>query len=192
MKRISCLPLVFLMASCSSTTSQIAAVETTETPALDATQVPGAAATELPTITRIPYALATLLATSPSLEASFDGSQCRFQAPNVVHAGEHVLLLHNHSGQRSFLIVGRLYQGKSWEDFLEWFQANCGAPGSVCARTGEAPWIGWLFQVRSAGEETAESRYEYRFDSEGQYLLVVTRSEGSVWPCGSFQVVASP
>jgi hypothetical protein len=190
MKRISCLPLIFLVASCSSRTSGIAPVETTQTPAVDATQGPAAVATEFPTITRIPDAVATLLAASPSLEATFDGSQCEFEPPNVVNVGEHVLLLHNHSGERSFLIAGRLYQGKTWEDFLEWFQANCGAPGSVCARTGEAPWIGWLFQVRSTGEDTPESRYQYQFDLEGQYLLVVTRSEGSVWPCGTFQVVA--
>ena len=195
MKRFCSLPVYFLIASCALQTTQLPTVQTSQLPHVQATQLPTVQAAQKPTVqatqapthTSIPDSIATLVAASPSLEVTFDGSKCVIPKPAKINAGERVLLLQNLSGHRSFLIVGRLYPEKSLEDFLQWFEVNCGPPGSICERTGEAPWISWLFEVNSMGQDSAESRYRYRLNLEGQYLLAVTRSDGSVWPCGALK-----
>jgi len=191
MKRIIYMLVIIFTAACSMQATHVPSVQPTQTPSMQGTQVPTLQANQVPTITKIPDSIATLFAINPSLEATFDGRACEISASGSLKAGDHILLLHNQSGQRTFLIVGRLYPGKSWDDFLQWFADNCGPPGSDCKReSGEAPWISWLFEVTASGQDSPESRYKYRLN-EGQYLLIASRSDGSNWPCGSFQVAAS-
>jgi len=68
--------------------------------------------TQLPTATSFSPKAATLVAATPSLEVIFDGSNCTISGVTPLTIGEHVFLLNNDSTQRSFLIAGRLYEGK--------------------------------------------------------------------------------
>ena len=165
MKRICYLPLIFLIISCSSRITQgseIVIMSDTE---------------------------ATLIATSPSLEITFDGNECKFKEENEITTGEHVFLLHNQSGQRSFLIVGRLYAEKRWDDYLQWFEDECGPPGSSSMGC-EPPWISWPFPVKSTDQGLDKHYSQYNLNLEAEYLFVV-ESDGGWWPCNTFQVVAA-
>jgi hypothetical protein len=144
-----------------------------------------------PTATSLPPKAATLVAATPSLEVTFDGSNCAITGETPLSLGEHVFLLHNASPQRSLLITGRLYGDRRWEDFLQWFEDHCGTPGSICDRTGEAPWISWLFETASAEVGSEQRYFQYALDQEGEYFLVASWLDGSVWPCGTFRVGAS-
>lgn len=147
--------------------------------------------TQSPTTTSLPSKAATLVATAPSLEVTFDGSNCTISGVTPLTIGEHVFLLHNDSPQRALLITGRLYEGKQWEDFLEWFAEHCGTPGSICDRTGEAPWISWLFETASFTAGSEQRYFQYALDQEGEYFLVAELLDTSVWPCGAFRVGVS-
>jgi hypothetical protein len=141
-----------------------------------------------PTATRLPPKAATLIAAGPSLEVTFDGHTCAISGETPLSVGKQVFLLHNDSSQRSFLWAGRLYGDKRWADFLQWFQDHCGTPGSICDRTGEAPWISWLFESASADVGSDERYFEFDLHEEGEYFLLASWLDGSVWPCGPYQV----
>lgn len=174
MKRIYILPLICLIVSCSSST----------TPA--------------PTITSPPVPQATLIATSTpepesatnvSLEVIFDGDECVVHGPSQLDTGVHEFVLRNQSGERAGLWTGRLYPEKDWEDFLQWFQDNCGPPGSLCPGT-DPSWIAWLFEIKYINVAPDEFHYQHDLKLEADYILVVSRTSNShVWPCGTFQVI---
>ena len=166
MKRICYLPLMFLIISCSSQTTQGSE------------------------ITIIPDTEATLIAMSPSLEITFDGNEWKFNGEYEITTGEHVFLLHNQSGHRSFLIVGRLYTEKRWDDYLQWFEDDCGPPGSTCE--GDEPsWLSWLFPIKSTDKGLDKRYHQYEVNLEAEYLIVVESSDGGWWPCNTFQVIAA-
>jgi len=165
MKRICYLPLMFLIISCSSQTTQGSE------------------------ITIIPDTEATLIAMSPSLEITFDGNECKFNGENEITTGEHVFLLHNQSGHKSFIIVGRLYTEKRWDDYLQWFEDECGPPGSSASGC-EPPWVSWLFPVKSTDQDLDKHYSQYDLNFEAEYLIVV-ESSGGWWPCNTFQVIAA-
>ncbi len=178
MKRICYLPLMFLIISCSSQTTQGSEI----------TIIPDTKSTLIATSpSLISDSKATLIATSPSVEITFDGNECKFHGANEITIGEHVFLLHNQSGHRSFLIVGRLFAEKSWDDYLQWFEDNCGPPGSTCE--GEPPWLAWLFPVKSADQGLDKRYWQYDLNLEAEYLTVV--DDGGFWLCNSFKVVTA-
>jgi len=168
MKPLPILAPCFLLAACSSTTTQPPA---TSTVSVDS---------------------APLVAPVPSLEVSFDGLACEILGESPLKPGRHTFVLRNGSSEDSFLITGRLYPDKGWEDFLEWFGTHCGLPGSICDRTGEAAWISWLFETTEALDPDGNRRYEFDLDVEGDYLFIVRWLDGNSWPCGTYQVVSSP
>lgn len=176
MKRIYTLPLIIFIVSCSS--------RLTPTPTITSPPVPQATLTA--TSTPEPES-----ATNASLEISFDGDECVVHGPSQLDTGVHEFVLHNQSGERASLWSGRLYPEKDWEDFLQWFQDNCGPPGSLCPGT-EAPWIAWLFNIKDIKVAPDEFHYQYDLKLEADYFLVVARtSDSHVWPCGAFQVISA-
>ncbi len=180
MKRICYLPLMFLIISCSSQTTQGSEI----------TIIPDTKSTLIATSpSLISDSKATLIATSPSVEITFDGNECKFHGANEITTGEHVFLLHNQSGHRSFLIVGRLLVEKSWDDYLQWFEDECGPPGSSSMGC-EPPWISWLFPVKSTDQGLDKHYSQYNLNLEAEYLFVV-ESDGGWWPCNTFQVIAA-
>ena len=195
MKRIGYLPLLFILISCSPKLTQESPTPhiTEAKPALNTVRPSPVLSGETAQTTEIantPDIKATLIATSPSLEISFDGAECTIQGEDKIAAGEHIFVFHNQSGQRSILIVGRLYPDKSWEDFLQWFNENCGSPGSDC-EGGDAPWISWLFESKSTEQGLERRYYQYDLQLEAEYILVASDMAGSVfWPCGVFALVA--
>jgi hypothetical protein len=168
MKPLPFLAPCFLLAACSSSTTQV------------------------PTISTASTSDATLVASVPSLEVSFDGLTCEILGESPLKPGRHTFALRNASSEDAYLIAGRLYADKRWEDFLEWFDTHCGLPGSICDRTGEAPWISWLFETTEALDTAGNRHYEFDLDVAGDYLFIVSWLDGNSWPCGTYQVVASP
>jgi len=91
---------------------------------------------------------------------------------------------------------GMLYPEKSWEDVLNWFQEECGPPGSTCRgnKTTEINWVNWFKEKKRVNDGQDNLYYLVDFDLEGEYIIwvvIVWGGEGE-WPCGSFQVTARP
>lgn len=167
MKKILCLLFALPLASCAAQPSAVS------------------------TPTHQPDAAATLIATSPSFEIRFDGATCTVDGHNEIMPGEHLIKLHNDSGNRSYVIVGRLYPQKHWQDFLTWFDEFCGKPGSKC-KGSEAPWVSWLFEKKSVDVDSTERNFLYDLEIDAEYFMVVSSSEENIWPCRGFFVNSSP
>jgi len=187
MKTFFLLLFTFLLISCSSPVSDL--------PSTSLISPTGQEIQSLePTI--IPEAVATLLAMSPSLEVTFDGKTCTIIKTDDLEIGEHLLVLSNLSGYTSSMRVGKLYPEKTWEDVLNWFEEECGIPGSSCRvnKTKEMNWVNWFKEIRNVNDGQNNIYYLFDFGLEGEYITWVNISWGGEgdWPCGPFHIVSGP
>ena len=131
---------------------------------------------------------ATLIATDPSIEVTFDGNECVVDGPNEIVVGEHVFVFHNQSGRLTSFLPGRNYPERTWLDMVDWIEDNCGQPGEDCF--GTPPWIEVLFHDHSKFDDENNLYRQYDLNREAEYHIVVETEDGRIWPCGPFHVIA--
>lgn len=56
---------------------------------------------------------ATLMATDPSIEVTFNGEECIVEGPNEIAVGVHVFVFHNQHDRTTYLVPIRHYPGNS-------------------------------------------------------------------------------
>ena len=62
------------------------------------------------------------------LHGTFDGEQCTYEGPSELSAGEVELVTHNETSQSLWFFFGRLDEGKTIEDIVEYNQDASGPP----------------------------------------------------------------
>jgi len=77
-----------------------------------------------------PGVIATMLATDPTLELTFNGEECVVDKPDEIPVGRHVFVFHNESDLDMHMVIMRYYPGNTWEDGLIWIEENCGPSGT--------------------------------------------------------------
>jgi hypothetical protein len=164
MRIILSLLLAFLIASCS------------QTPTPD------------PSITPTVDVKATMLATEPTIEVTFDGETCIVEGPKEIPVGTHMFVFHNQSDMDTHMVPMRYYSGNTWEDALTWIEENCGPPGTHCAET--APWMVGIPYEKSVFDDLKTRYKQYDFTVATEYHMWAETSGFLLWPCSPTFVVA--
>jgi hypothetical protein len=146
------------------------------------------ASTPQPPPTATQDVVSTIVASGPMIEVFFDGSGCTVSGPSEVPAGNLIVRLTNTSGPGHLTTpwVGRLYPGKTWQDYVDWI----GVPGSYHHETPD--WFAIPTIVRQVSESPTVSYRLYSLAMVAEYNLTVESPGDHFWPCGPFNVVASP
>jgi hypothetical protein len=131
---------------------------------------------------------ATLIATVPSVEVTFDGKECTVSGDTDITVGEHVLVFHNLSEKDTHLSVDRHYPGNSWDDALDWVEENCGPPGAFCDH--DPPWMVPVPYSKSTFDGLSTRYLLYDFSIAADYSLWAYTSGLLLWPCGRLSVAA--
>ncbi len=131
---------------------------------------------------------ATLLATEPSMEVGFDGHTCTLDGPDRMTVGVHLFVFRNHSDSTAYFAPRRHAPGHSWDDAIEWVEANCGPPGSYC-KEGPA-WMAIPALDKSIYDGLDVRYQQYSMDREAEYSLWVETHDFLLWPCGPLNIVA--
>jgi hypothetical protein len=120
-------------------------------------------------------------------EVRFDGIECTVSGPDEVPTGDHRFVLYDQTGQSvETLLVGRLVQGKTFQDLLD----KQSEPGE---------WIrhpSWVKAAVLAGEHGEEADggqvWPYFLKNGGEhYIILRNLTSHNHWLCSSFQVVES-
>lgn len=76
------------------------------------------------------------------VQFTFDGEQCTYEGPAELSAGDVEIVFHNQSSQATFAWFGRLDEGKTTQDIID-YNVNNG--------TGAPPWATGVWQNASVG-----------------------------------------
>jgi hypothetical protein len=147
---------------------------------LPPTETPPATATLPPT----PDLLGTITAIGPAIEVTWDGERCTMSGSSELNVGEQAIAFNNLSGESAYIWVSWHYPGRTWEAILH----DMGTPGSDITPSG----LGIMAWDHSL---TIDSRLSYRvytFTRVAEYDIVVEGRPEHFWPCGPFNVVATP
>jgi len=190
------LPLAaILLASCAgpvATATSTPPPPPTSTQEVVSTVAPSPSATVTSTPRPPPTAaqdvVSTMVAAGPVIEVFFDWIECTLGGPSEVPAGSLVTRFTNATGasQTATPWVGRLYPGKTWQGVLDWI----GAPGSYHRDTPE--WFAIPTIERQVSESSTVSYRQYNLTIVAEYTLTIEFPADHSWPCGPFNVVASP
>ena len=123
----------------------------------------------------------------PEIEVIFEGNGCTASGPTRLPTGDHSFAYKNLSEDNIDLWVGRILDGKTYQDMLN-LQSE---PGEFI------PQPSWTVHQRQLGKAWNESIggeiYTFDLNNEGEHYIVVgSYSPKSVWFCGSFQVIEAP
>jgi hypothetical protein len=141
-----CLALV-LLTGCAA--AETANPEPTFTP-LPPTSIPEPTVTPLPpTATLEPRSCEDV--DGNCIDVSFDGEECTYSGPEFVQPGPVMFVYHNQSGGVTGMVLGRLEEGKTWDDVLD----GLGPPGTE--RTVVLPFLIWMMELETqSGESSAQ------------------------------------
>lgn len=194
--KLHVLPLAaLLLTSCSAGTAAVTSTPPpppTSTQEVVSTVAPSPSATVTSTPQPPPTAtqdlVSTMVAVGPMIDVFFDGTECTVSGPTEVPTGNLVVRFTNAStaDQLTTPWVGRLYPGKTWQDYVEWI----GVPGSYHHETPE--WFAIPTIVRQVTESSTVSYRQYNLDVVAEYNLTVESPGDHFWPCGPFNVIAAP
>jgi hypothetical protein len=193
--RLHVLPLAAaLLAACSGSvgTAVTSPQPPPATPAATTTVAPSPIATIRSTPRSTPLATAqiisTIVAAGPVIDVFFDGTVCAVDGPSEVPTGGLVVRFTNATGPGHLTTpwVGRLYEGKTWQDYVDWL----GAPGSYHSDTPE--WYVIPGILRQAWESPTVSYRQYNLTVAGEYNLTMEYPGEHWYACAPFYVVASP
>jgi hypothetical protein len=143
-----------------------------------------------PVETSTPDVKATLIASTPSLEITFDGEECIVEGPDELSAGVHTIVFYDHSDLSAYPVAVRHFSGESFEREVAWVEENCGPPGAKCPK-GSGTYAGYQeLTAAFAGEGIIHKQYDFKFETE--HSIWAETPQLRLWPCRSFQVVAAP
>jgi hypothetical protein len=158
--------LVILLVSCSSPTAQT------------------------PLETSTPDVKATLIASPPTFEITFDGNNCIVDGPEEITTGEHLFVLHDLSDLSAYHVVQRMFSDHSFEEEKKWVEENCGPPGSHCVK--DSGRVAGYQEKKQVYDEDGDLYKLIDLTFEVEHAIWVGNPKMEWWPCGSFQVVAAP
>ena len=148
---------------------------TTIAPVISTTSQPPALSTE--------QLVATVVASGPIIEVSFDGTECKVTGDSEFPVGHLVTKFTNNSGYIATPWVARCYPDKTWQDVVDWI----GPPGQVFHKE-TPPWLALPGHGLSVSETPTVSYRQYDLPIQADYGIWVEYPSDYWWPCGPFRL----
>ncbi len=127
-------------------------------------------------------ASATTPTPSPPIEVFFYGNECTVSGPTEIPKGDHPIVLNDQSDMNVILLVGKLTDGKTFQDLLD-----------LQSEPGESfPKPSWVVYAQKYSSPDSEY-WIYELDEPGEYALYVWGSSPEIlWFCAPRHVMEAP